>query len=54
MFEKRYSLKLGKIAVVPLAGTWIEMMKLLNLDLQTGVVPLAGTWIEIHQLLLLF
>ena len=25
MFEKVYSLKLGKIAVVPLAGTWIEM-----------------------------
>ena len=25
MFEKVYSLKLGKIAVVPLAGTWIEI-----------------------------
>ena len=25
MFEKGYSLKLGKIAVVPLAGTWIEI-----------------------------
>lgn len=26
MFEKGYSLKLGKIAVVPLAGTWIEIL----------------------------
>lgn len=25
MFEKKYSLKLGEIAVVPLAGTWIEI-----------------------------
>ncbi len=36
------------IAVVPLAGTWIEII---NSDLQNSfnsVVPLAGTWIEIN------
>ena len=47
MFEKRYSLKLGKIAVVPLAGTWIEINAPTTLYLCELVVPLAGTWIEI-------
>ena len=47
MFEKVYSLKLGKIAVVPLAGTWIEIRSVCQ-NLYAGtVVPLAGTWIEI-------
>mgnify|MGYP007083088297 CR=1 FL=1 len=31
------------IAVVPLAGTWIEI----HTHTHTHVVPLAGTWIEI-------
>ena len=49
MFEKGYSLKLGKIAVVPLAGTWIEIYKF-NMSLRVvTVVPLAGTWIEISE-----
>ena len=34
------------IAVVPLAGTWIETI-LVDRDVpMTSVVPLAGTWIE--------
>lgn len=34
-------------AVVPLAGTWIEiLLKKRNMQ-STIVVPLAGTWIEI-------
>ena len=34
------------IAVVPLAGTWIETTFMRNNAYATGVVPLAGTWIE--------
>ena len=34
--------------VVPLAGTWIEMLASKPRVLAKVVVPLAGTWIEIH------
>ena len=38
------------IAVVPLAGTWIETL-LYNTPVGfTPVVPLAGTWIETQDL----
>ena len=33
-------------AVVPLAGTWIETLKLDRISPGPYVVPLAGTWIE--------
>ena len=49
MFEKGYSLKLGKIAVVPLAGTWIEILGTGDIEVTGMVVPLAGTWIEIGK-----
>ena len=34
------------IAVVPLAGTWIETITPSELQKSCIVVPLAGTWIE--------
>ena len=34
------------IAVVPLAGTWIETYSPPSEQRQLLVVPLAGTWIE--------
>ena len=34
-------------AVVPLVGTWIEILKLYNPYPGVSVVPLVGTWIEI-------
>ena len=34
-------------AVVPLAGTWIEIMAQYADYQMDAVVPLAGTWIEI-------
>ena len=36
--------------VVPLAGTWIEMMVEGGIPSFSEVVPLAGTWIEIKAL----
>ena len=36
------------IAVVPLAGTWIETPGSGGAARLSGVVPLAGTWIETH------
>ena len=36
----------GRIAVVPLAGTWIETPLPGAFPFGTWVVPLAGTWIE--------
>ena len=38
-------------AVVPLAGTWIEISLEASEDGSDLVVPLAGTWIEILHLL---
>jgi len=32
--------------VVPLAGTWIEIIMNAQSGIQNSVVPLAGTWIE--------
>ena len=37
------------IAVVPLAGTWIEIASAGNDLGEIIVVPLAGTWIEIRM-----
>ena len=34
-------------AVVPLVGTWIEIIKDLSVSSRLYVVPLVGTWIEI-------
>ena len=47
VFRKIFSLKLGKIAVVPLVGTWIEITVKAILERGAEVVPLVGTWIEI-------
>ena len=48
-FYRIACLKLDKIAVVPHAGTWIEIMVKSILSSTTSVVPHAGTWIEIVQ-----
>ena len=45
--DKEY---LSKFAVVPHAGTWIEISSLTRNDNCFGVVPHAGTWIEIVEL----
>ena len=37
-------------AVVPLAGTWIEISRVLYSLFFGSVVPLAGTWIEISDI----
>ena len=37
------------IAVVPLAGTWIEISLSSHVQTDLIVVPLAGTWIEICE-----
>ena len=34
--------------VVPLAGTWIEIIQILCFSACIIVVPLAGTWIEME------
>ena len=34
-------------SVVPLVGTWIEMIKEMDAYFERQVVPLVGTWIEI-------
>gem|GEM_PF-5271741 len=36
-----------QMAVVPHAGTWIEINPSICVSLQMCVVPHAGTWIEI-------
>ena len=36
--------------VVPLVGTWIEIVCMIDQHLQVDVVPLVGTWIEIPPL----
>ena len=46
-FYRIACLKLDKIAVVPHAGTWIEIVVGSNGSGKTSVVPHAGTWIEI-------
>ena len=35
--------------VVPLVGTWIEIMERQHLQSALLVVPLVGTWIEIWE-----
>ena len=50
VFRKIFSLKLGKIAVVPLVGTWIEILQDPGVLIAETVVPLVGTWIEIQEL----
>ena len=37
--------------VVPLEGTWIEILAFLLYQQGTCVVPLEGTWIEISKVL---
>ena len=44
---KYISEKLLKFAVVPNAGTWIEIGGDYRFTAQINVVPNAGTWIEI-------
>ena len=44
---KYISEKLLKFAVVPHAGTWIEIYVYCYIDCMLLVVPHAGTWIEI-------
>ena len=46
-FRKIFLKELGIIAVVPLAGTWIEIFLHTRTPQDNVVVPLAGTWIEI-------
>ena len=38
-------------AVVPLAGTWVEISWMLSILRAAAVVPLAGTWVEIGFLI---
>ena len=45
--DKEY---LSKFAVVPHAGTWIEIKTLYGIVVIPPVVPHAGTWIEIAAL----
>ena len=44
---KNIELKLFNFAVVPHAGTWIEIPNNTNIVVKFFVVPHAGTWIEI-------
>ena len=44
--DKEY---LSKFAVVPHAGTWIEIYARRGEHYVRGVVPHAGTWIEMQQ-----
>ena len=39
--------------VTPLAGVWIEIKSLINLEKSNHVTPLAGVWIEILYAILL-
>ena len=45
--HKNIETKLAKFAVVPHAGTWIEICTIQIITIYTFVVPHAGTWIEI-------
>ena len=45
--HKNIETKLAKFAVVPHAGTWIEITVAHEVIAGQGVVPHAGTWIEI-------
>ena len=38
---------MGKIAVAPLVGAWIEIRNLSTLTKNLDVAPLVGAWIEI-------
>ena len=38
--------------VVPLAGTWVEILPCAGEEAKGGVVPLAGTWVEITTLII--
>ena len=40
---------LKSVTVVPLVGTWIEMLIFIEKKSLDGVVPLVGTWIEIEE-----
>ena len=40
--------KVSCFAVVPFAGTWIEMIRIGCKRRNNEVVPFAGTWIEIR------
>ena len=44
---KNIELKLFNFAVVPHAGTWIEIVPITISSVLLAVVPHAGTWIEI-------
>ena len=45
--HKNIETKLAKFAVVPHAGTWIEILWVALSPFLDNVVPHAGTWIEI-------
>lgn len=47
--SKKHKGNLWMIAVVPRAGTWIEIRQPPAHPSNTGVVPRVGTWIEIHE-----
>ena len=39
---------MAKIAVAPLVGAWIEILRSDPADTRTVVAPLVGAWIEIY------
>ena len=41
---------MAKIAVAPLVGAWIEMVKVYPGTMKIWVAPLVGAWIEIQIL----
>ena len=47
IFNVIQGLKLGKIAVAPLVGAWIEIIVLVIKNWGSIVAPLVGAWIEI-------
>ena len=47
IFNVIQGLKLGKIAVAPLVGAWIEIFKAIHSNRLLLVAPLVGAWIEI-------
>ena len=49
--HKNIETKLAKFAVVPHAGTWIEILFAFFVAVALSVVPHAGTWIEIQKVL---
>ena len=48
--HKNIETKLAKFAVVPHAGTWIEISRCSSNAASIFVVPHAGTWIEIYYM----